>query len=635
MKRQAAIFPLFLLANILTVILLCIGLRVYFSPERLTEQLTQVFHGVDFSTVTGKTQRQPDGDLQIDAVVPNSQIQLQGLNIRTDLYQRLSLQFAEKPSQQSLLLSVGLNELSPVKVPVLYMDKQGISRFSIDELAAKGSIITDLLLSTPKLIDDYRLTAVTFEPRQLSTLQLLYLLSSDVRQLYLPVAQQRYFLLPAYQLVAGYGVGLLLIFAYLLHRARQPKSMAWWVSLAAIWCVLDMGYLSQASSSIQRLTWQDGLWFAAVFPPWLLGTAMSLPLLKRRYGYWWLAIGLGYLLGALLTSAELLAANFYSWSINWSLLGMGQCGLAAVLLYFFRPQRCSIEEMRLEKAPANRDYLLTLLLMVAAIIHAVLILDDLAAEISTLPVTFFTSSSEQWLLQYWQQRYADNPQALAVLWGTAIFAVAITIFGGLRYVGVALLPAMLSAYAVLSLPLWYHAPLSVLAYGHLLAVLSMLLLLIMLSLLYAYREYRLLLLLLPVAWVFISQSDGYQLILQGDLKALSAANLATDNAPLVNGLSVLFSESYLYLAAVPLSLLLWLLQPQQRAEEKSVQCLLLLTVLLIVPLIGRILVQFPLDIAANSVFISALILFLATVSSVIPACVYHLLNKDEETLPTI
>lgn len=637
--RKPVSFPLFLLASIIALTLVLIGLRLYFNQSRLDQQLAYQINGNQFSHLTGQTQTLPNNALKvISTPSANSQLVIKGLNIQTNLYETLLFQFNDKPSQQSL--SLGITTISPNKtseIPILYANKSQVSQFFISDLVATDSTITTISLSTPKLIDDYTLNSVSFKPKTINTLQFLYLLQTDLRQVFQPIEEQSYFLLPAYWLILVYLGVILITYFFLLYWTNRPKAIAWWMTLVMGWFALDVSYLYQTITTIPIFSADAKQWLTALLPlsPWFLGTVLSLACLKRRYGYFILALGSGYIIGSMLTALWLIAAQFYQWQLNWSIIWGAQSLLAVLILYFFRPQKCSIEELRLEKAPANRDYFMTLLLVVIAAIHLVLIISGLATELAANPAASSSNRSTAWLLSYWQQA-ANTSLGLAAIWGTLFVAVSFVIFGGLRYLGMTLLPAMLTCYSVLSLPLWHTSLLPHISYSETFAMLTYTTLLIIVTLFYCYREYRLLLLLIPVSVGFINNAESYALLSQGKLTVTeSAHNLLHLSFDEANILSALLTHSYLLLPALLGSLIMWIFLRKRDNENNGIKVLLALIILTLALFGWGTSLMLSADNQIDLLWLNKSLLVLASLVCLVPACTYQLITKDEETIPII
>ncbi len=255
--------------------------------------------------------------------------------------------------------------------------------------------------------------------------------------------------------------------------------------------------------------------------PWILGTVVSLACLKRRYGYWSLAIGSGYLLGLLIT----LLTQKYVTSVGLFGVLLSEAGLAAVIAFFFRAKRCTIEEQRLEEAPPNWAYLVSLvlvLLLVARFLIMYWYLGSVSPEVLssnfqpiTLPLWKMTSwgvSLSDWSMlnqHYGNHLLGSNSVWMYLPWLAVGVALGFIVFGGLRYVGCRLLPATLGTYMVLSLP--FMMGVGALANLLSIAVIAYYFwLLILLAVLIGFSEKRLV--LLVVAAVLVVSAYQYWLL---------------------------------------------------------------------------------------------------------------------------
>lgn len=643
MIRKSVSFSLFLLAAVIALLVVFLGLRLYYNQARLDKQLTYQLSGNQFIPIEGQTRILSNGILDVsNQLSPDSKILLEKLNIQADIYDTLTIQFADKLSQQSLLLSITTQHpQTTVKQSILYTNQEKASQFLISDLVPREARITSIALSTPKLIDSYRLRAIILKPKQINILRFLYFLGSDISQVFHSEQTQEHFVLPAYYLILLYIACLFVTYFLLLSWVRQPKAIAWWMTVAVAWVALDIAYLWKMFVHALTSTSDFSEILASLLSlsPWVLGTIISLLCVKRRYGYFVLALGYGYLIAAVLTAAIIMLAKFYQWSLNWPIIWFVECLLAAVLLYFLRPKKCSIEEFRLEKAPANRDYLITFFLILLTIIHVLFITHHLTTEFSSVDLITergIPDNRIQQLLQAYWQATAETSLELAAIWCSLLLATAFIVFGGLRYLGVALLPAMLACYALLSLPLWKSDLFLSLGYGNALGMLAYLALLLLIALLFSYREYRLLVLLIPVALIFIVNAEYYLLLVQGKLMVFGTASDTLDfSLQLPNVLSILLSRSYLLLPTVLGSLFLWLFVRHRDNDASSISVLLILAVVTLALFVWGSSLMLNNGEVVDLLWIDYTLFPLAAIACLIPACVYQLVTRDEETLPTL
>ncbi len=218
----------------------------------------------------------------------------------------------------------------------------------------------------------------------------------------------------------------------------------------------------------------------ALLTPWVLGYALLKPFLKQRYGYRALALGGGYLLGWLLMAVVLY--GYHLWQRPVAVLEILIAAWCAILpLLWLKAKPCTIEELRLEKAPSNMAYFLSLLLVLLLLYRwGVTLVDlwfkpllpgDAGLAISIVAKHFYLQGTMP--LNLTLQADAVEPSSLLALiqtyatlaWGRwdesvihlpwlgVSIAMVFAVFGGLRYLGAKLLPAMLCACATVSFPL--------------------------------------------------------------------------------------------------------------------------------------------------------------------------------------
>ncbi|MPV86794.1 hypothetical protein [Ostreibacterium oceani] len=217
----------------------------------------------------------------------------------------------------------------------------------------------------------------------------------------------------------------------------------------------------------------------------LLGSALVLACLKRRYGYVFFALGLGVLLGIV---ANLGLISFYQtirsdW--QWAEIAGLNVLLALPILWFFRAKNCTLEELRLEKAPSNLSRFIFTLLLGYLLIRLGLSVFDYGREITALTDLsphlsphlgsirlfdhpsnvkgdapfYVTEMGKMFLDLYTQsiQRAGMAPlqtsvNSLLLYWFMMMVGMGLMVYGGLRYLGAPPLLALTAIYLLVSLP---------------------------------------------------------------------------------------------------------------------------------------------------------------------------------------
>ncbi len=87
----------------------------------------------------------------------------------------------------------------------------------------------------------------------------------------------------------------------------------------------------------------------AVLVPTFLGFSIVNSLIKRRYSWVALSIGIGYIIGMYMTSLILRIYSYYSREFNFYEFMAIELIVAIILIIFFRSKKCSIDEIRLDK----------------------------------------------------------------------------------------------------------------------------------------------------------------------------------------------------------------------------------------------------------------------------------------------
>ncbi|PIE39953.1 MAG: hypothetical protein CSA51_03335 [Gammaproteobacteria bacterium] len=446
----------------------------------------------------------------------------------------------------------------------------------------------------------------------------------------------------------------------------------------------------------------------ALLTPWVLGYALLKPFLKQRYGYHALALGGGYLLGWLLLAVVLY--GYHLWQRPFAVLEILIAAWCAILpLLWLKAKPCTIEELRLEKAPGNMAYLLSLLLLLLLLYRWGLTLLDLwfkpllptdaGLAVSTLAKHFYLQGTMP--LHITMQTSAVEPSSLlaliqtyaALAWGRwdesvihlpwlgVSIAMVFTVFGGLRYLGAKLLPAMLCACAAVSFPL-SDASGNLGGSTQVWIALALLVAVMLWVIALTYHEWRLLLplvvvmlvlclsksailiaagvLLLVLLWrlaggflttvllvllIFIGVVNGDYLsaLLQSLLGAVPPGEVLLLNAdtrfgdyPIVGWLwqQTINTDNWHCLITAGAGSLLLLLLSTQRTQARGMTLLIVAAVaaLLMLLLINVFSTATAVALATHA---NHLMLMIAPLVVLIALCVYHVLSKDDETLPLI
>ncbi len=228
----------------------------------------------------------------------------------------------------------------------------------------------------------------------------------------------------------------------------------------------------------------------ALLMPWLLGFAIVKPFLKQRYGYKAFALGVGYVLGWFVTTLILRIYDYFQRPFDLYEIVAIEC-IIAIPLLFLKARQCSIEELRLEKAPSNLSHLLVIMIVVLLLYRWGLTAVDLLSK-PVFPWDGWHSLSAKAKAFYYAQEilplawdenrfhldfalvsWTRHPYFIVLIqtytamafgswsdgvvnlpWLGAGVAMLLCIFGGIRYFGGALLPSILAGYAVVSLPIF-------------------------------------------------------------------------------------------------------------------------------------------------------------------------------------
>lgn len=698
LKRFPPLLAFFIICCFAAV-LLWLGLRLYFNQTRLEAQLTQTFTGAQLQVFAGEA-KTAHHDLVVESTSPqgHSLIRLSDLVIDTRFYERLVIQFSEKHPNQPLTISVAHQQSKqPTAQPILYTNNN-ISQFELATLAPANSVINEIALRTHALIEPYRLTRLRFELRPMTHTIFAQLLwdsfISDAESLSLTKPQQvpNVTLLSAKMLVLLYFAVVGVLFALFLGLAGRSLASAWWVALLGAWAVLDIRALVEKTQQVlitaePTQTPNSGLVsdmalgavLFGLLSAWLLGFALVRGLLKQRYGYRIFAVGAGYVVGL---SVAVLVLWMYG-ILQRSIVGyevLAVLWLAALVIFLFFPaKRCSIEELRLEKAPSNSSYLLALLMVLlflyrwgltgAELLTASEGLQALPNDVSQTPLSVLSSwLPKAWATNVWQQQ--------GLLWFLGSMALFLLIIGGLRYLGAKLLPAVLTAYAVLSLPLLDSAMyLGAFSGTEIAVAMALVGMVLALAGALAYGEWRLFLLTLLMGGLvfiltqrlllvvglgfamFLARAFG-SLLVTLLLTALALglifltpwlpdsmlywmSNVITDSSTSLEGrnsLAQLLAQAwiipdnwhYLLLAGLG-TIILWVFSEKNRGLTAYGPLVVAATAGILLTVVK---VFYSADILSNE-YLNQQLLLVAPLIALIPVSVYHLITKDNETLPTI
>lgn len=236
----------FILACLVALLLVALGLRLYYHQSRLDSILSQTLSLQTFTADSGQIQF--DTTLNALKVLPdaskNSLISKQYLQIKANLFERLEIVFLNKASQQVLTLLIGTTDknetANSVTYPILYTDKT-ISRIPINALIKDNVVINKIQLTTPRLLVPYKIKSLKFVPKQLSSTDFLLLLWQDFSN------TKTALLLPVKLLLIIYFSVVAFLFAVLLKWRKKSLTRLWWWILIAAWALLDMRYFYQHS----------------------------------------------------------------------------------------------------------------------------------------------------------------------------------------------------------------------------------------------------------------------------------------------------------------------------------------------------------------------------------------------------
>ncbi len=628
-------------------------LWAYFDRDELYQSLEKTYRGSELVAIVGHAKSDGHQGLSVssDKDNPVSEIRLDHLDIRAAFYQQIELIFSKKPSQQSLYLHIETsNPRQLIEEPVLYTD-MAVNTFSIERMLGPSqrdsTTITGLSIVTKKLTDTYGLQSVRFVPSASTKGAFFHLLSQDIRQLYSRDTFNKIVLVAPELLVTLYFFALLIIYSLLSIRIKYNRSLTWWLSLLVTWLVIDIGVVlnnfRQINASslppLDILNQQALSSIGLISSSWLLGVAAGLACLKRRYGYISLAVGSGYLF---ITFFAVVFAMLFGNQVNSHPLVvlLIECLFTAGLFYWLPAKVSPIEELRLEKAPTNSEYISTLIFLLMIALHVIIHTYFFHEELTTSPTSWIAMEAggvSQQLINYLAVSQQQNIAVITLLWSGAVAALGFSVFGVLRYLGGALLPSAIAVYMLLSLPIWSSSVLINLGYETLLIVLGSALAVGLIAIVSQYRQMRLfILLLLTVIMLllsrdFLSSAVGEQL----------SATAAEVNAPLIlphysQPLITVFywPNAYTMFPAVVGSLVALLLS-RRRQHSTGAKVMLVLSTISLLFIVLAMLALLTEKQLITPLWLNTVVLLVATMGCFVGASVYQCTVRDEETLPDI
>lgn len=730
MKQRAVEkqFVTFVTVCLIALVLTFVGLRLYFNDNRLGLLLTQTYTASDFNVLSGQARRIGD-DLLVDSTQPDnlSVVAVESLRVDSDLYEFVAITFTEKHIQQPLSVVFYGDSGEQNQQPILYTNQLS-TRLRIDDTFADNVLLRSIALQTDNLLSPYRIHSLRFEPKQLNFIEFARLLASSFvinprwqqdslhsQRSTMPIIGSSKLLLLMYFAVCG------VLFSLYLSIRKQSLSQVWWIIGIVAWLVLDMHYLVGKTHTTlhhdQRLrhlvdqhTTNDipaahftqldvprevsiansfdivsvfhvVMFVAALFLPCLLGFAALKPFLKKRYGYRALALGAGYFLGWWLMIAVMKFSDHIHYALSKKELLL-IIGFISLILFLFKAKPCAINELRLEKAPSNLTYLLSLstmllllyrwgLTLVGSLNNSKAFVGAMNGDESLNMVALI----HQYVVFAWG---AEHESVVNLPWVGVSIALFSLAFGGLRYLGVRLLPAILTGYLIVSLPLWdthvsvgngveVWSGLGFLSVTLLLVIIlireewRLLMAFFMLLVATYFTQYDTLLFLLALAVVVVWRVLGGIVVtvlmiilfvglqfggewLHGQSLSIAQQVLMSVQSSVVNntnmmkiiGMEWLVLDNWHYIFTIVLGSLLMLLSHRMH-HRQSTEFMLLIIAGVTSWSIMLALVFFNSSLSNEALvsYLNRTTLVFIPVFSLIPVCVYQLINHDEETIPMI
>lgn len=231
----------------------------------------------------------------------------------------------------------------------------------------------------------------------------------------------------------------------------------------------------------------------ALVVPWLLGFSMVQLFLRRRHGFLAFSAGVSYVLGWFISTLILRIYNYLGWQFDIYEIVIIEC-IIIVPFLFFRAAELLPDEVRVDRPTSKWVWSLSGIIICLLLYRWGLTIVDLISK-PVFPWDGWMSWSAKAKIFYYYQEIpvfargdapfwwlsetnrvavnsARHPDFLslvqtyvAMAWGRwedgvinlpwvgLVISMMLTVFGGLRYLGVGILPAMLAGYMVISLPI--------------------------------------------------------------------------------------------------------------------------------------------------------------------------------------
>ncbi len=429
----------------------------------------------------------------------------------------------------------------------------------------------------------------------------------------------------------------------------------------------------------------------AMLTPWVLGFALMRACLKQRYGHTLLALGGGYFIGLLLMILGLQLYHLIQQPVNLVALLLIAWLVILPVLIFLPSKRCTMDEFRLEKAHPNWIYIITFCLLLLllyrwglsgiALLHKPILPWDswlsLSAKakffyyqqgISDLQVLSNTVKTDGETLVIREAPYftliptytalawgAWNDYWVALPWLGVSISMVMTVIGGLRYLGARILPSVLTGYAIASLPV-LNNQIERAVYSEIWLSQGLLLSVLLTVIVLRYQEWRLLfILLLAYASIYLSTDSAWlfwlplivMIIRQllGGFFTLAllvvlclvyyfSGNLLPTGEQITMLIKVWLIKDnwhYLWLSGIG-SLLLITAGLNATGAERAFSLLITAGLTVLLMMLWLALNTVNQEITDN---FNRLIVCFVPVFALIPAGVYQLVTRDEDSLPVI
>ncbi len=643
---------LFTISCLLAFLLIAFGLRLVFSPEILSSQLEKSYVGTAFKLQKGDFIKQKNGSIDVigDILTDESRVSLGNLDIHTDYYQSIKIHLngyaVSNREKNQLFVQFRLNDNHQTQpISVTFPNKETVISLTLADFLYSGKSIVEVSVFSPNLTVSYQLLRLEFIPKPADYQLFGQMLSDDLSTLFAShkhkFIQKNWNIVSPHLLVLLFFVSLILVYGYFLIKSGRNKLSAWWSTLVFTWLLLDVYFLKQqikyeGVSSFYLPDWQIIIpALVKLISAWLLAISLILACLKKRYGYRFFAIGGGYIVAWLLLAVSDLIQQSFSWHlpeyIEYMIAG-GEFLLACFILYFFKARNCSIEELRLEKSPSSTVYWSSRLLFLLIIGHVLLS----AFYLSKVPFSETDIAKQLFsTLSYGNGTSFGN----LICWTVSLLALGCLIFGALRYLGIHMMPATLGTYMLLSLPIWSSILIQSTGFSLLLLSINYTFIIISLVIVFSYHDVRSwFILLLSIGSLFVL---GRYFILPNNVYSeiettfSAALEQLKNNDVIIIVVNLLISESlYLTLLSIFAASIIFLVT-RCRNRVRSQNMLLLFAVVGILPIIfvGQVIA------GQENLFVwlisDAFWIIILPIVTVIPTTIFHLSNKDKDTLPTI